>query len=94
MNALEQTLNDLTNAMYQTQAELSAHQLLLVTVLSSLACDPVLLDRLQQTLRQAYEGVQATNLNLPLPDDVLQRQREALLRLLPESLRSSIEGHD
>lgn len=88
---LHESLESALETLGLVQAQASAQQTLLITIICAMSEDADQLKRLKRILHRTTEGVQAHNLNTQLPDEVLHQQAEALLRLLPPELRSFVE---
>lgn len=85
-------IENLQNVVEHLQSETAAHKLLIITLLSTLADQPDQVTRLKQVLTKAAEGDQASALNLPLPDAILQQRTARLLEMLPPALRPCVAG--
>lgn len=87
----EKTLEGLLFCIEELQAQVAAHQTLLIALLSAAEQNPEQAVLVKEILRKAEIGVQATLIASPLPDGALALRQRRLIEMLPPSFRDVVQ---
>lgn len=88
----EKTLEALLFCIEELQAQVAAHQTLLIALLSAAERNPDQASLVKEILRKAETGVQAALIASPLSDDALALRQRRLIDMLPPSFRDAVQG--
>ncbi|ENO74793.1 hypothetical protein [Thauera sp. 63] len=88
----EKVLEGLLFCIEELQAQVSAHQTLLIALLSAAERTPEQAALVKEILGKAEAGVQATLIASPLPDNALALRQRRLIEMLPLGFRSAVEN--